>query len=67
MALRTTILSNVLAHNALITDYDFWRAERRIEDELFVCLRWGKPVPIELIYARRIVASARAKRNGRRK
>jgi hypothetical protein len=48
----------------MITDYDFWRAQRRIEDELYRCQRTGTPVPIELVYARRVVETARAKRYG---
>jgi hypothetical protein len=58
VALRTQTLSSILAHDASISDYDFWRAQRRIEDELYNCGRLGKPVPIELVYARRIINSA---------
>jgi hypothetical protein len=63
VALRTRILSNILARDERISDYDFWRALRRIEQELYRCRRSGKPVPIDLVYARRIIDAARTKRN----
>lgn len=63
MALRTQTLSSILARDASISDYDFWRALRKIEDELYNCGRLGKPVPIELVYARRIINSAWTQRN----
>lgn len=58
MALRTQPLSNMLARNAAITDYEFWRALRRIEDQIYRCRRHGEPIPIELVYARRILKTA---------
>ena len=65
MALRTQTLSNILARDETISDYDFWRALRKIENELYRCRRLGKPIPIELVYARRILHSARMERNAR--
>lgn len=63
VALRTEPLSNILARDASLSEYDFWSALRRIENELYRCSKLGRPVPIELVYARRIVSSAWAKRN----
>jgi hypothetical protein len=63
VALSTQTLSEILARDASISDYDFWRALRRIESELYRCRRLGKPIPIELVYARRILNSAWAERN----
>jgi hypothetical protein len=63
VALRTQTLSDILARDPTISDYDFWRALRRIENELYRCRRLGKPIPIDLVYARRILNSAWAERN----
>lgn len=64
MALRTRILSTLLARDDRISDYDFWRALRRIENELYRRGRLGEPVPIDLVYARRIISTARLLRSG---
>ena len=66
MALNTRILSSSLARDARISDYDLWRAQRGIEDELYRRRRLGAPVPIELVYARRIVDAAWRQRYGPR-
>ncbi|WP_295813611.1 hypothetical protein [uncultured Nitratireductor sp.] len=55
-------LSNSLAHSHEISDYDFWRALKSIEDELYWLQRKHRPIPIDLIYVRAIVRSARQKR-----
>lgn len=58
MALRTQTLSRILARDPAICEYDFWHALRKIEDELYDCFRLGRPIPIELVYARRIISAA---------
>lgn len=63
MTPRTRILSIVLACDERLSDYDFWRALRSVEDELYRCQRLGKPVPIDLVYARRILNAARGLRS----
>lgn len=55
-------LSDSLAHSHEISDYDFWRALKSIEDELYWLERNRRPIPIELIYVRAIVRTARQKR-----
>ncbi|MEX0956782.1 MAG: hypothetical protein WDZ83_16420 [Rhizobiaceae bacterium] len=65
-ALNTRILSTSLARDASISEYDLWRAQRGIEDELYRCRRLGRPVPIELVYARRIIDAAWTQRYGPR-
>ena len=62
MALRTEILSSLLARDERLSDYDFWRALRGIESELYRLRRLGKPIPIDLAYARRIIRAARLER-----
>ncbi|WP_367718591.1 hypothetical protein AB2N04_09795 [Nitratireductor sp. GISD-1A_MAKvit] len=55
-------LSESLAHTHEISDYDFWRALKSIEDELYWLERNRRPIPIELVYVRAIVRTARQKR-----
>lgn len=55
-------LSDGLARSHEITDYDFWRAQKSIEDELYWLERNRRPIPIDLIYVRAIVRTARQKR-----
>ena len=64
MALNAQILSGLLARDTDISAYDLWRARRGIENELYRYSRLGAPVPIELVYARRIVGAAWTKRYG---
>lgn len=66
MALNIRILSSSLARDASVSDYDLWRAQRGIEAELYRCNRLGTPVPIELVYARRILDAAWTQRHGSR-
>lgn len=57
-------LSDDLARDETITDYDFWKALGRIEDELHEVRRSNLPIPIRLIQHRKIIAVARRKRSG---
>ena len=66
MALNTRTLSSLLARDLTVSEYDLWRVRRGIEAELYRCSREGAPVPIELVYARRIVDVAWTKRFGPR-
>ena len=55
-------LAGLLAGDSSLTDYDFWRALREIEHELYRAGREGRPVPIGLLYARRALQAARRER-----
>jgi hypothetical protein len=66
VALNTRTLSSILARDLTVSEYDLWRAQRGIEDELYRRRRLGAPVPIELVYARRIVDAAWTQRYGPR-
>jgi hypothetical protein len=63
MAVDINQLSNQLAANRSITDYDFWRASKTINDALYLLEKHGFPIPMEVIQARRIIRQAKIKRN----
>jgi hypothetical protein len=56
-------LSRTLAGDPTITDYAIWRALKTIENDLYVLERTGRPIPIDLLYSRRILAGARGRRS----
>jgi hypothetical protein len=62
MAVDINRLSNQLAANRSITDYDFWRASKTINDALYLLEKHGFPIPMEVIQARRIIRQAKIKR-----
>ncbi|MDN5927947.1 MAG: hypothetical protein L0I29_12810 [Hyphomicrobiales bacterium] len=55
-------LSKRLAANATISDYDFWRASRMINQALYTMDRYNLPIPIDVLRARNIIRQARNKR-----
>jgi hypothetical protein len=55
-------LSKRLAADTPISDYDFWRASKTINQVLYMIERYGLPVPIDVLRARKIVRQARNKR-----
>ncbi len=56
-------LAERLAHDWRISDYDFWRAQKSVEDALYRTERSRQPIPIDLVYAREILRKARRQRN----
>lgn len=62
MKLDLADMSARLASDDTITDYDFWRAIRMLDDELYRAERGGRPIPMQLIYARQALRSAHASR-----
>jgi hypothetical protein len=62
MKLDIATMSALLASDDALTDYDFWRAIKMIDDELYQVERTGQPIPIRMIYARHVLTVARAKR-----
>lgn len=55
-------LSKRLAANATISDYDFWRASKTINQALYMMDRYNLPIPIDVLRARNIIRQARNKR-----
>jgi hypothetical protein len=55
-------LSKRLAADATISDYDFWRASKTINQALYMIERYHLPVPIDVLRARNIIRQARNKR-----
>lgn len=45
-------LSNQLASDKTISDYDFWRATKTINHALYIIKRQGLPIPMEVIHAK---------------
>lgn len=62
MKLDITTMSARLASDTKLTDYDFWRAIKMIDDELYQIERRGKPIPMQMIYARHVLKLARSSR-----
>ncbi|WP_442583114.1 hypothetical protein ACSBOB_14635 [Mesorhizobium sp. ASY16-5R] len=62
MKLDIATMSARLASDAKLTDYDFWRAIKMIDDELYQIERRGRPIPMQMIYARHVLKTARSKR-----
>ena len=58
-------ISDRLACDPLVTDYDFWRAIKELEYELYAVEQRGGPVPIEFLRLRRIMHSASRKHRSR--
>jgi hypothetical protein len=55
-------LSKRLAANATISDYDFWRASKTINQALYMMDRYNLPIPIDVLRARNIIRQARNRR-----
>lgn len=55
-------LAERLALDRRLSDYDFWRAQKSIEDALYRTERMHQPIPIDLVYAREILRKARRRR-----
>jgi len=67
MKLDLAQMSARLASDATITDYEFWRAIKLLDDELYRAERSGRPIPMQLIYARQALRTAHACRLRRRR
>jgi hypothetical protein len=55
-------LSKRLAADATVSDYDFWRASKYINQALYMIERYNLPIPIDVLRARSIISQARKKR-----
>lgn len=55
-------LAQRLANDATISDYEFWRALKTVDDQLYRIDRQHRPIPIDLVFVREIIRRARRKR-----
>lgn len=55
-------LSKRLAANTTISDYEFWRTSKTINQALYMMERYNLPIPIDVLRARNIIRQARNKR-----
>jgi hypothetical protein len=54
--------SERLANDPRLSDYDFWRSLKNLENEIFQLSSRKEPVPIEMLRWRRILSGARHRR-----
>ncbi|WP_230980227.1 hypothetical protein [Oryzicola mucosus] len=51
-----------LAGDSRVTDYDFWRSLKNLNNEIFALSARKAPIPLEMIRWRAIIKQARLKR-----
>ena len=56
-------MSDRLAQDPAISDYDVWRALKLLEDELYEIENRRRPIPMDLIFARAILRRSQKNRN----
>ena len=54
--------SDRLAADRRITDYDFWRSLKNVDNEIFKIANSKEPIPIDMIRWRAILKQVRSKR-----
>ena len=57
-------LSKRLAADKNLSDYDFWRASKTINQALYMIERYRLPIPIDVLRARNVIRQARKRRKG---
>jgi hypothetical protein len=62
MKIDVAQISSRLASDRSLSDYDFWRALKTVNNELYRIERDRQPIPMRMIYARQILVTARKKR-----
>jgi len=53
-----------LASDPRLTDYDFWRTLKNVDNEIYRIASRRQPIPIEMLRWRRILKRARLRRRG---
>jgi hypothetical protein len=54
--------SDRLAADPSITDYDFWRSLKNVDNRIFEIANSNEPIPMDMIRWRAILKQARSKR-----
>ena len=62
MKIDITEMSEKLARDPSISDYDFWRTLKNLNNEIFDIANNNDPIPMELIRWRAVLAKASSKR-----
>ena len=62
MTIDTATTSEKLARDPRVSDYDFWRSLKNIDNEIFQIASAKGPIPIEMLRWRRILIEARIRR-----
>jgi hypothetical protein len=62
MTRNINYLSHRIAQNPLVSDYDFWRALRDLNDEIYAVSKRGEAIPIGLLRLRATLRRERAAR-----
>lgn len=53
-----------LASDPRLTDYDFWRTLKNVDNEIYRIASTRRPIPIEMLRWRRILKRARSRCRG---
>jgi hypothetical protein len=56
--------SERLAADQRISDYDFWRSLKNVDNEIFQIANSNEPIPMDMIRWRAILKQARSRRGG---
>ena len=62
MKIDITEMSEKLARDPSISDYDFWRALKNLDNEIYRMSGDHQPIPLEMIRWRAIIKQARSRR-----
>ncbi len=62
MTIDIEATSDRLAADRRITDYDFWRSLKNVDNEIFQIASSNEPIPMDMIRWRAILKQARTKR-----
>ena len=63
MKVDVKLMSETLARDPSVSDYDVWRALKSLEDELYQISHRRRPIPIDLVFARAILRRAQETRS----
>ena len=62
MKVDIKVESDRLAADPRVTDYDFWRSLKNVDNEIFQIASTKRPIPLDMIRWRVILKRARTKR-----